>query len=66
LITRSRAAQTRPCRLAAKRLKSVARWAEAYRHLWADSFDRLDAFLASPQAQPKKGPRHASKSRPKK
>lgn len=63
LITRSRAAQTRPCRLDAKRLKSVARWVEAYRHLWEDSFDRLDGYLASAVPQAKKGSKHAGKNR---
>src|SRR3979490_514644 len=44
-ISRGRAAQTRPCRLEAAPLKEVANWVEAYRDLWVESFDRLDAFL---------------------
>jgi DNA-binding transcriptional ArsR family regulator len=56
LISRGRAAQTRPCRLETARLKDIAHWVEAYRTLWEDSFDRLDAFLQSTtQASPKKG-----------
>src|SRR4051812_37191264 len=47
LISRSRAAQTRPCRLEAARLQDVARWVATYRSLWEASFDRLDAFLQS-------------------
>jgi DNA-binding transcriptional ArsR family regulator len=47
LISRGRAAQTRPCRLIAAPLKDVAQWVEAYRSLWEESFDRLDAFLRS-------------------
>lgn len=45
LISRGRAAQTRPCRLEPMQLKEVAQWIVAYRNLWEDSFDRLDAFL---------------------
>lgn len=45
LISRGKAAQTRPCRLQAHQLKEVAQWITAYRNLWEDSFDRLDAFL---------------------
>ena len=47
LISRGRAAQTRPCRLEPQRLKEVAQWVTAYRNLWEQSFDRLDAFLQS-------------------
>jgi hypothetical protein len=41
LISRGRAAQTRPCRLETAPLKRIAEWVDAYRHLWEDSFDRL-------------------------
>lgn len=47
LISRGRAAQTRPCRLETAPLRELARWLEAYRNLWEDSFERLDAFLQS-------------------
>jgi DNA-binding transcriptional ArsR family regulator len=47
LISRGRAAQTRPCRLEAAPLKELASWVEAYRSLWDHSFDRLDAYLQS-------------------
>jgi len=40
LISRGRAAQTRPCRLEIGTLKKTARWMDAYRHLWEGSFDR--------------------------
>ncbi|MFZ6648812.1 ArsR/SmtB family transcription factor [Undibacterium sp. TJN25] len=59
LISRSRAAQTRPCRLEAGRMKEIAQWVDAYRNLWEDSFDRLDAFLLSTQT-----PAHASVQAP--
>jgi DNA-binding transcriptional ArsR family regulator len=45
LISRSRAAQTRPCRLEPMPLKKLAHWVGAYCHLWEDSFDRLDSHL---------------------
>jgi DNA-binding transcriptional ArsR family regulator len=54
-ISRSRLAQTRPCRLETAPLKEVASWVAAYRHLWDDSFDRLDAYLTEIQLAAKKG-----------
>jgi DNA-binding transcriptional ArsR family regulator len=45
LITRGRAAQSRPCRLKAAAMKDVADWLEPYRRHWDQSFDRLDAYL---------------------
>ncbi len=53
MISRGRAAQTRPCRLEPARLKAAADWLSAYRQLWADSFERLDAYLQELQAAPK-------------
>ena len=52
LISRRRAAQTRPCKLETAPLKDVSRWIEAYRHLWDDSFDKLDAYLRELQTKP--------------
>jgi DNA-binding transcriptional ArsR family regulator len=45
LITRSREAQWRPCRLEAGPLKDAADWLEHYRRFWEESFDRLDDYL---------------------
>ncbi|HUL06594.1 MAG TPA: metalloregulator ArsR/SmtB family transcription factor [Candidatus Acidoferrum sp.] len=59
LISRGRAAQTRPCRLETAALKRVSQWVAAYRHLWEDSFDRLDAHLKAAQATKAKGKPHA-------
>ena len=50
LISRRRAAQTRPCKLETAPLQDMSRWLEAYKHLWEDSFDRLDAYLRELQA----------------
>jgi DNA-binding transcriptional ArsR family regulator len=52
LISRGRAAQTRPCRLEAAPLKQVASWMELYRDVWETSFDKLDAFLQSTAPPP--------------
>jgi len=45
LITRTREAQWRPCRLRPAALKEVDDWVERYRSLWEERFDRLDAYL---------------------
>jgi DNA-binding transcriptional ArsR family regulator len=54
LISRRREAQMRPCKLEPAPLRDVSRWIEAYRHLWDDSFDQLDAYLRELQATPSK------------
>jgi len=61
LISRGRAAQTRPCRLEAAPLKEVANWVELYRNLWEERFDRLDAFLQSSKSTSSKGDRNGRK-----
>ena len=45
LISRSRTAQWRPCKLEAGPLQEVWGWVETYRRFWEQSFDRLDAYL---------------------
>jgi DNA-binding transcriptional ArsR family regulator len=50
LISRSRSAQSRPCRLEGARMKQVADWLEPYRRYWEQGFDRLDAYLTQLQA----------------
>jgi DNA-binding transcriptional ArsR family regulator len=57
LITRSRDAQRRPCRLRAKPLQEVARWVEHYRAHWEGSLDRLDAYLQEVQGREKPPPK---------
>jgi len=51
LITRSREAQWRPCRLEAKPLQDVADWVEQYRRHWEQSLDRLQDYLRELQAR---------------
>src|SRR5436853_7795599 len=45
LITQSRNAQWRPCRLEAGRLKAASEWVGEYRRFWDESFERLDEVL---------------------
>ncbi len=45
LITRSREAQWRPCRISPEPLKDVASWLEQYRRLWDERLERLGAYL---------------------
>lgn len=54
LVSQSREAQWRPCRLEAKPLKDAANWIEHYRKYWEQSFDRLDEYLHEVQTKEKK------------
>lgn len=45
LITKTREAQWRPCRIKAEGFRDVAGWMEQYRQYWEESFDRLDEYL---------------------
>ena len=49
LITRGRRAQFRPCTIDAAALAEVAGWAEQYRHIWDDRFDRMDRYVQNLQ-----------------
>jgi DNA-binding transcriptional ArsR family regulator len=51
LISRSRDAQYRPCKLEPQTLKGVDEWLEEYRRLWEARFDRLDAYLQKLQSK---------------
>ena len=54
LITRSREAQWRPCKLEAEPLRQLDGWLSKYRKFWEGSFDRMDVYLKQIQkAQPK-------------
>src|ERR1700761_314373 len=56
LISRSRDAQYRPCKLEAQNLKTVDDWLAEYRALWEARFDRLDSYLQKLQSKPEKRP----------
>jgi len=51
LISRGRAAQQRPARLEPAALKAASEWLQAYRRLWDEKFDQLDAYLEQLQNQ---------------
>ena len=53
LITKTREAQWRPCKLNGEGLKNAADWMEQYRVFWEESFDRLDAYLKTVTAKQK-------------
>jgi DNA-binding transcriptional ArsR family regulator len=46
LISRSREAQWRPCRLEPKALCKVDDWLAFYRQFWTGGFDKMDAYIA--------------------
>jgi DNA-binding transcriptional ArsR family regulator len=54
LIARNRDAQWRRCRLDAAPLRDVSDWLDDYREFWEQRFDRLEAYLAEIQKQPKR------------
>lgn len=51
LITRSREAQSRPCKIAPEAMKDAAAWLEHYRRFWEGSLDRLDVYLRELQSK---------------
>jgi DNA-binding transcriptional ArsR family regulator len=53
LITKTREAQYRPCKINAAPLRDASDWMEQYRAFWEESFDRLDAYLKTVTAQKK-------------
>lgn len=55
LVSRSRKAQWRPCRLEAAPLKDVAEWADRFRASWEQRFEQLDDFLAAMQGEEPEG-----------
>jgi len=54
LISRTRHAQLRPCRLEPARLKEACDWIEKYREFWEGNFTRLEDYLKDLQAKEKK------------
>lgn len=64
LITKTRDAQWRPCKLNGDAFKDVAGWMEQYRMYWEESFDRLEEYLKTVTAdtnEPKQKTRKDSK-----
>jgi DNA-binding transcriptional ArsR family regulator len=60
LVTKSRDAQWRPCRLNGAPLRDATDWMEQYRQYWEASFDRLDEYLKTVTAKDKRK-RHGRK-----
>jgi DNA-binding transcriptional ArsR family regulator len=56
LVVRGHRAQYRPCVLDAAPLEAVSTWAEQYRPVWEDRFNRMDRYLEQLRPQ-KKGKR---------
>lgn len=54
LISRSREAQWRRCRLRAEPLREVSDWVAGYRSFWEGGFDRLESYLQEVQAEEKR------------
>ena len=51
LITRTRQAQWRPCRLEPEPLHQAADWLEEYRRIWEERLGRLDDYLRELQGK---------------
>lgn len=62
LVARGRAAQFRPVRLNAAPLAEASQWLGNYEQFWAESLDRLDAYVKVLQRKEK---RHEGKRRSK-
>jgi DNA-binding transcriptional ArsR family regulator len=62
LVTKTKDAQWRPCKLNGVPLKNATDWMEQYRQFWEESFDRLDIYLKSVTAKKKtKGKKNGRK-----
>jgi DNA-binding transcriptional ArsR family regulator len=62
LVTKTREAQWRPCKLNVEPLKNASNWMEHYRVFWEESFDRLDEYLKTMTAKKApKGKKHGPK-----
>lgn len=62
LISKTKEAQYRSCRLNGEPLRKANDWIEEFRAMWEESFDRLDAYLKELQApKNKKRKTHAKR-----
>lgn len=55
LITKSKEAQKRNCKLNGEAFKDAAHWIEQYSAFWEESFDRLGDYLKTVTSQPTPG-----------
>src|SRR5688500_10134510 len=51
LVTKTKEAQWRPCKLNGLPLKDVSNWMEQYRIFWEERFDRLEDYLKKVNAE---------------
>lgn len=66
LVTKSKEAQWRPCRLNGAPLKDASHWMEEYRIFWEQSFDRLGEYLKTVTLPSKKTKKRGKKNEQKK
>ncbi len=45
LIIQGKKAQYRPCTIDVTPLIEITKWTEQYRHIWEESFDRMDDYI---------------------
>ena len=62
LISRSKEAQWRPCRIEAQGFKDVAEWMEEYRSIWGERLDRMQSYVERLQAQSERSSKKAKKT----
>ena len=62
LVSRTRDAQRRPCRIEGKPLADASGWLEGYRRFWEASFQRLDDLLDELKTRQKSSEEKVSKS----
>lgn len=60
LISKSREAQFRPCRINGTAFKDASAWIDHYRRFWEESFDRLEEYLKTVTVK-KKGKKNGRK-----
>lgn len=62
LITKTKEAQWRQCKISPTPLKEVSDWVDSYRKGWEESLDRLEAYLQTVHSPKKlKGKKHGRK-----
>lgn len=63
LVSKTKEAQYRPCKINHEALKEVADWIEQYRMFWEESFDRLGEYLktVSPPSKKAKGKKRGNR-----
>ena len=66
LISRSREAQWRPCRIAPVSLREVDGWLGNFRRFWDESFHRLDDYLEELKAKESVKAKPRTKQKPNK